>query len=168
MWSLTWGLGWVPALAALGGAVAIWWRRAALGWLLVPAPLLFLAFMGLQGRYFGRWLMPILPLLCVLAAFFVLQSAAWLAQLARRAPRGRLALAAAALLVALTLAQGIVYSVHSGVMLARADTRNIDAIVAARERAGAHEDRRRAGLAGRLGAQISGRGAARRQPVSVE
>ena len=125
LWSLTWGLGWVPALAALGGAVAIWWRRAALGWLLVPAPILFLAFMGLQGRYFGRWLMPILPLLCVLAAFFVLQSAGWLAQLARRAPRGRLALAAAALLVALTLAQGLVYSVHSGVTLARADTRNI-------------------------------------------
>jgi Dolichyl-phosphate-mannose-protein mannosyltransferase len=125
LWSLTWGLGWVPALAALGGAVAIWWRRVALGWLLVPAPILFLAFMGLQGRYFGRWLMPILPLLCVLAAFFVLQSAGWLAQLARRAPRGRLALAAAALLVALTLAQGLVYSVHSGITLARADTRNI-------------------------------------------
>jgi hypothetical protein len=125
LWSLTWGFGWVPALAALGGAVAIWWRRVALGWLLVPAPLLFLAFMGLQGRYFGRWLMPILPLLCVLAAFFVLALAGWLAQLARRAPRGRLALAAAALLVALTLAQGLVYSVHSGITLARADTRNI-------------------------------------------
>jgi hypothetical protein len=125
LWSLTWGLGWVPALAALGGAVAIWWRRSALGWLLVPGPLLFLLFMGLQGRYFGRWLMPILPLLCLLAAFFVLQSAAWIAQLARRAPRGRLALACAALLVALTLAQGIVFSVHSGVTLARADTRNL-------------------------------------------
>jgi Dolichyl-phosphate-mannose-protein mannosyltransferase len=125
LWSLTWGFGWVPALAALGGAFAIWWRRATLGWLLVPAPIVFLAFMGLQGRYFGRWLMPILPLLCLLAAFFVLQSAGWIAQLARRAPRGRLALAAAALLVALTLAQGLVYSVHSGVTSARADTRNI-------------------------------------------
>jgi 4-amino-4-deoxy-L-arabinose transferase-like glycosyltransferase len=125
LWALTWGFGWIPALAALGGAVAIWWRRAVLGWLLVPAPLLFLAFMGLQGRYFGRWLMPILPLLCLLAAFFVLALAGWLAQAARRAPRGRLAFAAATLLVALTLAQGLVYSVHSGVTLARADTRNI-------------------------------------------
>jgi hypothetical protein len=125
LWSLTWGFGWVPALAALGGAVAIWWRRVALGWLLVPAPILFLAFMGLQGRYFGRWLMPILPLLCLLAAFFVLALAGWLARLARHAPRGRLALAAAVLLVALTLAQGLVYSVHSGITLARADTRNI-------------------------------------------
>jgi 4-amino-4-deoxy-L-arabinose transferase-like glycosyltransferase len=125
LWSLTWGFGWVPALASLGGAVAIWWRRTALGLWLVPAPLLFLAFMGLQGRYFGRWLMPILPLLCLLAAFFVLQSSAWIAQLARQAPRGRIALAVAALLVALTLAQGVVFSVHSGVTLARADTRNI-------------------------------------------
>ncbi len=47
-------------------------RRPALGWLLVPAPLLFLVFMGLQGRYFGRWLLPIFPLVCLLAAFFAL------------------------------------------------------------------------------------------------
>jgi len=127
LWSLTWGFGWAPALAALGGAVAIWWRRASLGWLLVPAPLLFLLFMGLQGRYFGRWLMPILPLLCLLAAFFVLALAGWLVQLARRSRsrRSPLALACAALLVALTLAQGVVFSVHSGVTLARVDTRKI-------------------------------------------
>ena len=37
LWSLTWGLGWVPALAALAGAVAVWRSRAPrLGWLLVP------------------------------------------------------------------------------------------------------------------------------------
>jgi hypothetical protein len=125
LWSLTWGLGWAPALAALGGAVAIWWRRASLGWLLVPAPLLFLVFMGLQGRYFGRWLMPILPLLCLLAAFFVLTLADWLVQLTRRSPRSPLALALVSLLVALVLAQGVVFSVHSGVTLARADTRNV-------------------------------------------
>jgi 4-amino-4-deoxy-L-arabinose transferase-like glycosyltransferase len=125
VWSLTWGLGWAPALAALGGAAAIWWRRAALGWLLVPAPLLFLLFMGLQGRYFGRWLMPILPLLCLLAAFFVLTLAGRLVQLARRSPRSPLALALVLLLVALVLVQGVVFCVHSGVTLARADTRNI-------------------------------------------
>ncbi len=33
--------------------------------------MLFLAFMGLQGRYFGRWLLPIFPIACLLAAFFV-------------------------------------------------------------------------------------------------
>src|SRR4029077_9117334 len=88
LWSLTWGLGWAPALAALGGALTIWRREPRLGWLLVPAPLLFLLFMGLQGRYFGRWLLPIFPILCLLGAFFVLELAGWLARLvgARRAP----------------------------------------------------------------------------------
>ena len=65
----------MPALAALGGALTVWRTGARLGWLLVPAPLLFLAFMGLQGRYFGRWLLPIFPILCLLAAFFALQLA---------------------------------------------------------------------------------------------
>lgn len=125
LWSLSWGLGWLPALAALGGALAIWRPRPALGWLLVPAPVLFLVFMGLQGRYFGRWLMPILPLLCLLAAFFVLWLAGALAGRVAGARRSPLALGAAALLAALLLAQGLVYSVHSGLVLARADTRNI-------------------------------------------
>ncbi len=90
----------------------------------MPAPVLFLVFMGLQGRYFGRWLMPILPLLCLLAAFFALQLATWLA--ARVGPqRVWPGIAAAALLAALLLAQGLLYSVHSGLVLARADTRNI-------------------------------------------
>jgi hypothetical protein len=69
LWSFSWGLGWVPALAALGGAIAIWRRHVRIGWLLVPAAILFLAFMGLQDRYFGRWLLPIFPIACVLAAY---------------------------------------------------------------------------------------------------
>src|SRR3954451_13059753 len=68
LWTLTWGFGWAPTLAALGGAVGLAVREKARFWILVPAPLLFLFFMGLQGRFFGRWVMPILPLLCLLAA----------------------------------------------------------------------------------------------------
>ncbi len=37
--------------------------------MLVPAPVAYLIFMGTEGRYFGRWLMPVLPILCLLAAF---------------------------------------------------------------------------------------------------
>ncbi|HEV3045959.1 MAG TPA: glycosyltransferase family 39 protein [Solirubrobacteraceae bacterium] len=122
LWSLTWGLGWVPALAALGGALMLWRSKRRLWWLLVPAALLFLVFMGTQGRYFGRWLLPIFPVLCLLAAYFTLQVAqAGARRLRRRPPR----IALTALLVAALLAQGLVYSVHSGLVLARADTRNL-------------------------------------------
>jgi hypothetical protein len=120
LWTLTWGFGWLPALAALGGALSVWRKESALGWVLVPGVALYLAFMGLQGRYFGRWLLPVFPLLCLLAALFVAQLAD---ALARRAPRLRRAIPA--LLAAALLAQGVVYSVHAGLVLSRADTRNL-------------------------------------------
>ncbi len=158
LWTLTWGFGWAPAIAALGGALRIWFVRVdpgrgsrtggapgaggsrsaggvrggrvanagasgvALGWALVPAVVAFGVFMGLQGRYFGRWLMPIFPILCLLAAFFALD----LLATARRRVRTPRALgpALASLLVAVLVAQGLIYSVHSGLLLSRADTRN--------------------------------------------
>jgi hypothetical protein len=162
LWTFAWGLGWVPALAALGGACTVWWRERALGWVLVPAPLLYLAFMGAQGRYFGRWVLPIFPIVCLLAALFALQLAGALARLAarllaavraRRRGRGTggpaptspapppptrtipndeppattraMKLAFTALLTIALCAQGLIYSVHSGLVLSRADTRNL-------------------------------------------
>jgi hypothetical protein len=123
LWSFTWGLGWAPALAALGGAVCVWRHERRLGWLLVPAAVLFLAFMGAEGRYFGRWLLPIFPIVCLLAAFFAAEVIAWAA---RSIHGGRLARGTlAALIVAGLLVQGLAYSIHSGVVLSRADTRNL-------------------------------------------
>jgi hypothetical protein len=149
LWALTWGLGWVPAVAALAGAVMVWWRERRLGWVLVPAPLLYLLFMGSEGRYFGRWLLPIFPILCLLAAFAALSCARALARATQRffeqrthmaeparpaeliqinavPARSRLTLAAFTALAVLALCvQGVVYSVHSGLVLARADTRSL-------------------------------------------
>ncbi len=123
LWTFTWGLGWVPAVAALGGAIAVWWRERALGWMLVPAPILYLAFMGTQGRYFGRWMLPVFPIVCLLAALFAVQAAGAAARLLGGGRRTRLAFGA---LAAIALcAQGVVYSVHSGLVLSRADTRNL-------------------------------------------
>jgi hypothetical protein len=82
--------------------------------------LLFLAFMGLQGRYFGRWLLPIFPIACLLAANFALEVAAWATRRAPRLAAGFIALAVIAL-----VGQGIVYGIHSGLVLSRADTRNL-------------------------------------------
>jgi len=120
LWSFTWGLGWGPALAALVGMVVVWWREPKLGWVLVPAPLLFLAFMGAQGRYFGRWLLPVFPIACLLAALAVV----WAVD-ALGGPRRGWRWAFAAVLAAGLLAQGLIHTVHSGRTLARADTRNL-------------------------------------------
>jgi Dolichyl-phosphate-mannose-protein mannosyltransferase len=141
LWSLSWGLGWAPAVAALGGALFVWRRERRLGWMLVPAPVLYLVLMGSESRFFGRWLLPIFPILCLLAAFFALRFASALAvwthrSLKRRtpaepfpsafspspAPRLRVVLVAA---VSIALCgQGVVWSVHSDLVLSRADTRN--------------------------------------------
>jgi hypothetical protein len=112
--TLTWGLGWLPALAAAAGAVWLAVRDRRLALVLVPAPLVFLLFMGLQDRFFARWLLPIYPLLCLLAAWAAVQAA-------ERVRVGRLwpVLAVGALLCA----QGLFFSVHNDVVLARDDTR---------------------------------------------
>jgi hypothetical protein len=132
LWSLTWGFGWVPALAALGGAFTVWRREPALGFLLVPAPIAFLVFMGVQGRYFGRWLMPILPILSLLAALFAVQVGSALARVAERAGAldgrrraGAVRLGLALALAAALLTQSLIHSVHAGLVLSRADTRNL-------------------------------------------
>lgn len=119
LWTLTWGLGWAPALAALLGAGLLVREDRRLAIVLVPAVLLFLLFMGTQQRYFGRWLLPIFPVVCLLAAYFALSMAD---RAGARYPAWRptfVALAAVALCV-----QGVLYSVHSGLVLSRADTRN--------------------------------------------
>jgi hypothetical protein len=119
LWSLTWGLGWIPALAALAGAVRLLLRDRLLALVLLPAPLLYVLFMGLQERYFGRWLLPILPIVILLAAY---GGMALVRALAGRAPR--LAAPATALVAVALLAQGLVHSLHVDRVLARADTRN--------------------------------------------
>jgi len=123
LWSFTWGLGWIPSLAALGGAVTIWRKQRRVGWVLVPVAVLYLLFLSLQGRYFGRWLLPIFPIACLLAASFALEVAGWAS---RRTPQLRDASAAFTALAVIALAaQGLLYSVHSGLVLSRADTRNL-------------------------------------------
>jgi hypothetical protein len=119
LWTFTWGLGWVPLVGAVAGAVVLGFedRRALL--VLGPAPVAYVLFMGTQERFFGRWLLPIFPIACLLAAYAIVR----LAQLAAsRAPA--LAPALAVLGAVVLLGQGIVYSLHSAMTLSRTDTRN--------------------------------------------
>jgi 4-amino-4-deoxy-L-arabinose transferase-like glycosyltransferase len=120
LWTLTWGIGWIPALAALGGAVRLLVRDRRLAWVLLPAPLLYIVFMGSQERYFGRWLLPVVPIALLLAASFGVAVARALARRAPAAATPALLLVAGAL-----LAQGLVTALHLDRVSARADTRGI-------------------------------------------
>jgi dolichyl-phosphate-mannose-protein mannosyltransferase len=119
LWALSWGVGWAPALAAAAGAVLAFRHHLARALFLVPWPVLFIVFMGLQDRYFGRWLLPALPAIALLAAFAAVRAV----DLLRLSGRARaLALAGAG---ALLVAQGLAYSVHLDRVLSRDDTRNL-------------------------------------------
>ncbi|MCW3063578.1 MAG: glycosyltransferase family 39 protein, partial [Solirubrobacterales bacterium] len=69
-WSLTWGFGWVPLILCFVGGAVLLVRRALwpLAAVLIPAPIVFFLFNGAQGRYFARYMLPIFPLLCLIAA----------------------------------------------------------------------------------------------------
>ncbi len=119
LWTFTWGMGWVPLFAAVGGALALLKDERRLVGVLAPAPIVFVLFMGSQTRFFGRWLIPVFPLLALLAAYGIIELAEYLG---RRRPALR-----PTLLTVGTIAlcgQGLVYSLHAGLVLSRADTRN--------------------------------------------
>jgi len=118
LWTLTWGLGWLPAVALFAGALLAAradWRRTAL---LAVFPLLLFLFLGAQARYFGRWLLPAYPALVILAAYATVRLAD---ALGARTPARRTAVVVA--LGALLVLQGLASTVRVNAVLARADTR---------------------------------------------
>jgi 4-amino-4-deoxy-L-arabinose transferase-like glycosyltransferase len=121
MWTFTWGLGWGPTLAAIGGSVLLLVRRRlAMAMVLVPAPIVFVIFMGHQQRYFGRWLMPVFPIVAILGAYGAVELVRWLIR-ARRIP----APLAAGIVSVVVLAQGLIAAVHDDAVLSRPDTRSL-------------------------------------------
>ncbi|MDW5598274.1 glycosyltransferase family 39 protein [Conexibacter stalactiti] len=120
LWAFTWGLGWIPALLALGGAVLSLFKERRIALLLLPTVVVYLVYMGTQDRYFGRWLLPLFPIACVLAAWFAI----WLIELAAaRWPRAARPVAIVAVIA--ILAQGLVYVIHNDRVLSRPDTRGL-------------------------------------------
>jgi hypothetical protein len=115
--TLTWGFGWLPLLAAVAGAVLALRRDWRIALLLIAFPLCFYLYMGAQGRFFGRWLLPIYPALSVLAAYAVVTIAA------RYRAGGHRRAALAAALTALLCVQGALAAVHVDTVLGREDTR---------------------------------------------
>jgi 4-amino-4-deoxy-L-arabinose transferase-like glycosyltransferase len=145
--SLTWGLGWAAALAALAGAAVELRRNVLRGLMLIAVPLALFVYLSLQSRYFGRWLLPAYPALAMLASVSIVAVAELVSNgfgrrrgAAVRAPRylrpgaqwrphplaARPALASGVLLAAITalvLAQPLAADVRTALVLGRADTR---------------------------------------------
>ncbi|MBV9715803.1 MAG: glycosyltransferase family 39 protein [Solirubrobacterales bacterium] len=121
LWVFTWGLGWGPSLAAIGGGLLlVARRRLGLALVLVPAPIAFIVFMGDQQRFFGRWLLPVFPIVAILAAYGGVELVRWFAH-GRRLP----APVAGTVVTVLMLAQSVVAVIHVDRVLSRPDTRNL-------------------------------------------
>jgi hypothetical protein len=121
VWTFTWALGWAPSVAALAGsAMLVVRRRLALALVLLPAPIAFIVFMGDQQRYFGRWLMPVFPIVALLGAYGAVEAARWLIR-----TRGMPLVLAAGAVAVVMLGQSLATAVHNDVVLSHADTRNV-------------------------------------------
>jgi hypothetical protein len=119
LWTFTWGLGWAPLAASVVGLGLLARDDRRLLAILAPAPIVYVLFMGTQERFFGRWLLPVFPLVCLLAAYAVVRLAG---MAAARVPALGPALGACAVVV--LCGQGVVFSMHDGMVLAGNDTRN--------------------------------------------
>ena len=126
--TLTWGIGWVGALAALAGALLELRRGLVRGLILISFPLTLLVYLALQARFFSRWLLPAYPVLVLLAGSALVQAADALAALWARRRGARLAYlapTALAVFVAIAVAQDFGADVRSARVLGKADTRQI-------------------------------------------
>jgi hypothetical protein len=113
--SLTWGLGWAGIAAALAGALIVLRRDLVRGLVLVAMPLALFAYLALQARYFGRWLLPAYPALALLAAVAVTQAGALVRERSWQ-------IAATAALALAVIAQPLLADVRSARVLGRQDT----------------------------------------------
>jgi len=119
--TLLWGFGVVPLFLAALGLVLAWRREWARTLLVIAFPVILYVAMAVQGRYFGRWMLPIYPALAVLAGHAAMRAAdtvrAWFPRLREGT--------AVALVAVVALAQPVVDVVRSDLLLARSDTRDI-------------------------------------------
>jgi hypothetical protein len=120
--SLTWGLGWAAAFAALAGAVVELRRDLVRGLMLAAVPVALFVYLSVQSRYFGRWLLPAYPALAMLAAAAVGQITHWVGDVWRGRPNWVMPAMATGITI-LVLAQPLAADVRSARVLGRDDTR---------------------------------------------
>ena len=119
--TLLWGFGVVPLLLAVLGLVLAWRRDRARTLMLISFPVVLYVAMVMQGRYFGRWMLPIYPALAVLAGYAAARVVEAILMRSSRL-RERTAVTVVALIA---LAQPAVDVVRSDLVLTRTDTRAV-------------------------------------------
>ncbi|MGE0451579.1 MAG: ArnT family glycosyltransferase [Vicinamibacterales bacterium] len=75
--SLFHGVGWPMLLAAFAGAAVMLFRHAFLALLLLAYPLAYYAVAGASANVFVRYMLPVVPFVCLFAAYFVDAVASW-------------------------------------------------------------------------------------------
>ena len=121
-YSLPFGVGPTIVLAGAIGLLPLCRKYPRHAWVLGSFAAVLYIVIGSGYAVFFRYILPLVPLVCLSAAVAVRQGAVWLTAHTRMPQR-----AALALLLALTLIPGLVASVWLDVLLARTDTRVIAA-----------------------------------------
>jgi 4-amino-4-deoxy-L-arabinose transferase-like glycosyltransferase len=117
-WVLTWGIGWPACALAVVGAAWTVIRNRTMAAVLLPAPILYIAFMGGQAAFFGRWLLPVLPFVLLLAALGAVRLTDAITERRGWSPTPILALVTVAMCL-----QSVIHVVHMNTLLGRTDTR---------------------------------------------
>ena len=118
--SLLWGLGYVAAACAAGGAVLLARNHRVRLALLLVFPVALFLYLSVQSRFFGRWLLPVYPMLALLAGYAFVRGLD-----ALRARRPALQWPAVAVGAAVLLWQPLAADARSMAVLGNADTRAI-------------------------------------------
>jgi hypothetical protein len=118
LWVFSWGFGWLPSLTAIAGAVLMVRRNLIAAVILIPAPVLYLVFMGMRGGFISRYMLPAFPFVAILAGYGLCALAQAILARHRRFLAGGLVVG----LMALS-AQSIVHDVHVGFVRTRTNTR---------------------------------------------
>ena len=117
--SLGWGFGTLAAVAAVIGLVLEARRDRVRAFLLALFPLLMFLYLCTAGRHFARWLMPVYPVLALLAGVALAHAASLVSQ------RPPVRAAVLGLLLAAVLAQPLIADIRTARLFGRDDTRQM-------------------------------------------
>lgn len=118
--SLGWGFGYAAAILALAGAFFEIRRDRVRGIALILFPIALYLYMGSQTRYFGRWLLPMYPVIALLAGVGIVRLVQLIPGIGRRYA---LSAAAVAVVTGLVLIQPVAADWRSMRVLGKQDTR---------------------------------------------